>query len=133
MLGLPAAKVAKEYWMPIYESGGSLNYQLRIGNVENQPTTITVYLGSNPTPIDSFTLAGNAGARKSYAGSDNGPLHIVSSTTDVLVSVRELFTTFNFESYYELLAFPDSQLATSYLFPWYNNVAFLSELRIAVP
>jgi hypothetical protein len=132
MLGLPASKLSNEYWMPVYDSYTN-NSQIRIGNLGNQSTQITIYVGDSLTPLDSFSLAANAAVRKNYTGTDDGPLHIVSSTTNVLVSVRELFTTTNFESYYELLAFPDSQLATNYVFPWYNNLAFSSELRIAAP
>jgi hypothetical protein len=28
---------------------------------------------------------------------------------------------------------PDPQLSTQYFFPWYNNTAMSSELRVAVP
>jgi hypothetical protein len=132
MLGLPTAKLTNEYWMPVYDSATN-NSQIRIGNVGNQATQITIYAGSSSIPLDQFTLNANAAVRKNYSGTNTGPLHIVSSTTNVLVSVRELYTTASFESYYELLAYPDSLLTTQYFFPWYNNVAFPSELRIGVP
>jgi hypothetical protein len=36
-------------------------------------------------------------------------------------------------SYSEMLALPDNQVATGYLFPWYNNYNFSTEMRISAP
>jgi len=47
--------------------------------------------------------------------------------------VRELYQTPTFSSFYELMGLPGTQLSAQYYFPWYNNVAMNSELRLAVP
>jgi predicted outer membrane repeat protein len=131
MLGLPNSKLTNEYWLPAYDST-SVNSQLRIGNVGGQSTTITVYLGDGEV-LDSFTLGVGAAVRKNYTGEDGGPLRVVSSASNVLVTNRILLVTASYETYYELLAYPDDSLSGELWFPWYNNLAFLSELRIAVP
>jgi hypothetical protein len=131
MLGLPNSKLTNEYWLPAYDST-SVNSQLRIGNVGGQSTTITVYLGDGEV-LDSFTLGVGEAVRKNYTGEDGGPLRVVSSASNVLVTNRILLVTASYETYYELLAYPDDSLSGELWFPWYNNLAFPSELRIAVP
>ncbi len=130
MLGLPTAKLGNEYWMPVYDSATNAS-QIRVGNVGNQSTLITIYAGS--TKLDSFTLLAGGAIRQVYTGTNTGPLHVLSSLTNVLVSVRILYTTAAFQSFYELLGYPNSQLATDYYFPWYNNYAMESQLRFATP
>jgi len=132
MLGIPTSRLTNEYWMPVYDSS-TTNSQIRVGNLGGTSTTITVYVGSNPTPIDSFSLGVGEAIRKNYDGTDDGPLHIVSSATNILASVRIRHVTATFDSYYELMMYPHAQLTTEYVFPWYNNYAFFSELRIGVP
>jgi hypothetical protein len=129
MLGLPNAKLTDEYWFPIYDNV-STNSQLRVGNVGNQATTISVYL-DNGSLLDSFNLAIGEAVRKNYAAQDGNSLHVVSSTTNVLASLRILYVTPGFESYYEYLAYPHESLSSDYWFPWYNNSAFSTQLRIA--
>lgn len=130
MLGLPASKLTNEYWMPVYDSA-TANSQIRVGNMGGQSTTVSVYAGGQL--LESFSLGVGDAARRNYTGVNKGPLRVVSSATNVMVSVRILYTGGSFESYYELMAYPGSQLTSTYWFPWYNNVAFPSELRIAVP
>jgi hypothetical protein len=131
MLGLPTAKLTNEYWLPVYDNVTN-DSQIRVGNVGDQSTTVAVYLG-NGNLLEQFTLAAGGAVRKNYANKNNGPLHIISDTTNVLVSVRNLYTTTGFQSYYEALGYPNSKLTTEYVFPWYNNWAFSSELRVAGP
>jgi hypothetical protein len=58
---------------------------------------------------------------------------VVSSSQPILSTVRELYATPGFSSFYELMGMPKTQLSTQYYFPWYNNVAMDSELRFAMP
>jgi hypothetical protein len=51
----------------------------------------------------------------------------------VLASVRLLYTPSSFQSYYELMAFPHNLVSGESIFPWYNNFAFPSELRMSTP
>jgi hypothetical protein len=44
-----------------------------------------------------------------------------------------LYTTPGFSSFYEITGVPGDQLTTQYWFPWYNNTAMNSQIRIATP
>jgi len=129
--GYPAGQLTREYYYPVYDNVNASS-QLRVSNVGGVATTITVY-GANNAVIDSYELAVGEATRKNYVGVNTGPLHVVSSDSDILSTQRLLYTTPSFGSYYELTGFPDDQLTTDYYFPWYNNVAMSSQLRIAVP
>jgi hypothetical protein len=85
-----------------------------------------VYLGAQQ--IDSYTLAGGAATRKNYAGKNGGPLRVTSSATNILATVRVLYGGV---SYSEMMGLPVEQLMKEYLFPYYNNVAMDSQLRVS--
>jgi hypothetical protein len=129
--GFPANQLTKEYTYPIYDNV-TADSQLRVSNVGVASTTITVYVANNAV-IDSYTLAAGAATRKNYTSVNEGPLHVVSSDSNILSTQRLLYTTPSFASFYELTGFPTNQLTNDYYFPWYNNVAMSSQLRIAVP
>jgi hypothetical protein len=129
LMGFPANQLAQEYWYPVYDNA-ALDSQLRVSNVGGGPTTITVYLGTQQ--IDSYSLGTGGAARKNYPH-DGGPLRVVSSAQPILTTVRLLYNTPSFSSLYEMAGLPDPQLSTQYFFPWYNNTAMSSELRVAVP
>jgi hypothetical protein len=129
MMGYPSDNLAQEYWYPVYDNS-TLDSQLRVSNVGSGITTITVYAGS--TQIDSYTLGAGGASRKNYP-QNTGPLHVVSDPEPILSTIRMLYTTPGFSSYYEMMGLPNTQLSTQYFFPWYNNVAMNSELRFAVP
>lgn len=67
----------------------------------------------------------------SYAGTNNGPARITSSS-NIITTERVIWGT----GYDELIGYPANQLTNEYFFPWYNNVAYnniamSSQLRIA--
>jgi CSLREA domain-containing protein len=127
LMGFPTGQLGQDYWYPVYDNV-TVDSQLRVSNVGTDVTTITVYAGA--TQIDSYTLAAGGATRKNYTGRNTGPLHVVSSTQPVLTTIRMLYAG---NSYYEMTGLPESQLSTQYFFPWYNNKAMNSELRLAVP
>ena len=127
--GLPVEQLSKESLYPVYDNV-SLGSQLRVANVGANPTTITVNLKG--VQIDSFELAAGSEVRKSYP-KNNGPLQVTSSIEPIVTSIRHLYTTATFASFYELMGLPNTELSTQYFFPWYNNTAMNSELRFAVP
>jgi hypothetical protein len=129
LMGYPANQVAKEYWYPVYDNS-ILDSQLRVSNVGDGPTTVKVYAGG--LQIDSYSLGAGAASRKNYA-KNTGPLQVVSSSEPILSTIRMMYTTPGYSSYYEMTGLPDTQLSTQYFFPWYNNLAMNSELRFAVP
>jgi photosystem II stability/assembly factor-like uncharacterized protein len=125
MMGLPAEQVAREYWFPYYNNT-AMNSQLRISNVENISTIITVYLGTQQ--IDSYTLGGGEAVRKNYADRNGGPLRVTSSSADILATIRVLYGG---RSNSELMGFPAKLLTREYIFPYYNNTAMDSQLRVS--
>jgi hypothetical protein len=125
MMGLPAEQLSKEYLFPYYNNV-AMDSQLRVSNVGGASTTITVYLGMNQ--IDQYSLAAGGATRKSYTGKNSGPLRVTSSASNILATTRVLY---NKNSYSELMGLPVEQLAKEYIFPWYNNVAMDSQLRVS--
>jgi hypothetical protein len=126
LMGFPAGHLAQSYWYPVYDNV-AVDSQLRVSNVGSATTHITVYAGG--IQIDSYDLGKGAATRKNYPR-NTGPLHVVSSTQPILTTVRTLYGG---GSYYEMTGLPESQLSTQYFFPWYNNTAMSTELRIAIP
>jgi hypothetical protein len=111
-----------------YYNNVDFDSQLRVTNVGNTSTTINVYLGSSSTPIDSYTLGAGAAVRKNYAGMSNGPMEVTSSSGNILTTIRAWVNNI---SYSELTGYPVNQLTTSYVFPYYNDVDFNSQLRVS--
>ena len=126
LMGFPASQLTKDYWFPYYNNV-AMNSQLRVSNVGGASTTITVTYG-NGTPLDSYTLAAGAATRKNYAGINAGPLHVTSSASNILTTIRVVYAN---QSYSELAGFPNNQLTTDYWYPYYNNVAMNSQLRVS--
>jgi predicted outer membrane repeat protein len=126
MMGLPFEQLSKEYLFPYYNNV-AMDSQLRVSNVGGSDTTIKVYLGADPTPIDSYTLAAGGATRKNYPF-NSGPLRVTSSASNILATIRVLYAG---SSYSELMGLPVEQLSKEYLFPYYNNVAMDSQLRVS--
>ena len=122
MMGFPDSQLTNAYIFPYYNNV-AMNSQLRVSNLGGVDTTINVYLGSDPTPIDTYTLAAGDVTRKIYAGANDGPMRVTSSATNILATIRVLYAG---NSYSELLGYPVNQLTNDYLFPYYNNVAMNS-------
>ena len=127
LMGFPANQLVQEYHYPVYDNV-NINSQLRVSNVGPGTTTIRVYLGNQE--IDSYTLAAGAATRKNYSGRNGGPLRVASSSQPIMTTLRTLYKN---NSYYEMTGLPNTWLSTQYWFPWYNNIAMDSQLRIAVP
>ena len=127
--GLPLEQLSQESWVPVYNNAG-IGSELRVANAGPGSTTISVYVEG--VKIDTFQLQSAQSVRKTYSR-NAGPLSVVSSVTPVVCSVRMLYSTASFTSLYELMGLPGSQLSRQYFFPWYNNEAMQSEIRLAVP
>jgi stress response protein SCP2 len=127
MMGYPTDQLTNEYVFPYYNNT-AIDSQLRVSNLGGASTTINVYVGSSPTPIDTYVLAAGAATRKNYAGVNNGPMRVTSSATNIITTIRVLYGGL---SYSELVGFPANQLTNEYIFPYYNNVAMDSQLRVS--
>ena len=127
MLGYPNATTT-DFWFPWYDNVGT-NAQVRVSNLGTLSTTITVTLGS--TLIDSYSLGAGAAIRVNYAGSNGAALHVASSGgVPILSTVRSVFGG---SSFYELMGYPGNALTSVQYFPWYNNTAMDSQVRIGLP
>jgi hypothetical protein len=128
MMALPQKQLDKVYYLPWYNNV-DLDTQLRIANVTNQTTTVTVTIGGVSQP--SFNLTAGASTRVSYAGMNNGPVKIASDQ-DIVAAERVIYKVNGVNtSFSEMMALSEPQLGTTYLLPWYNNVDLDTQLRIA--
>ena len=125
LMGYPVGQLDNDYWYPIYDNVNTSS-QLRVSNVDDGPTTITVLLAGQQ--IDQFDLSAGQAARKSYPGRNSGPLQVSSSATNILTTIRVLH---NRASYSELSGLPAGQLSQAIWFPVYDNANQGSELRVA--
>jgi hypothetical protein len=130
MMALPNGQLDNIYWLPWYNNVG-LNTQLRFANVSNTEANIHVTIGGDEMLGSPFTLAPGASARKSYPGIDKGPVRI-ESDVDVVAAARVIYKINNINtSSSELMALPNTQLANTYVLPWYNSKSLDTQLRIA--
>jgi murein DD-endopeptidase MepM/ murein hydrolase activator NlpD len=137
MMGYPGDRLDSEYCFPRYNNTTDgelgLSSQLRVSNMGGSTAQVKVYLAGSE--IDSFNLNASQGARKSYATFNNGPLCLKSTdgVTPILASERFISTYGSSASYSEMMGYSRNRLDNIYWFPWYNNVSYETELRIARP
>ena len=132
MMALPNNQLSTNYWFPWYNNV-DLDTQLRITNVSGSTATVHVYIGGLEMPGSPFNLSPGAGVPRSYAGVNNGAVHILSNQS-IVVSERVIFKVNGIHtSFAEMMALPDNQLDTTYWLPWYNNVDLDTQLRFGVP
>ena len=133
LMGLPTNALSTHYSFPVYDNV-HYNSQLRFGNVGMSSTNITVTINGVVQGI--YSVAPNASRRVSYP-LDSGPVVIQSSGgVPIIASLRVAYTPdggTTWTSFAEMMGLPQSQLTTSYLFPWYNNFDLDTELRFGVP
>jgi uncharacterized protein YkwD len=132
MMGMPIGSLSTRYSFPVYNNV-NLNTQLRFANLGNATTTVTVTIGG--VFKGSYVLLASESKRISYAGVDSGPVVIQSSGGIPIIASERVayFDGSDWTSFAEMMGLPQSQLTTTYLFPWYNNVDLNSQLRFGVP
>jgi hypothetical protein len=126
-MGYPADQLTNEYVFPWYNNK-AMKSQLRIGNTGDVDADVDVYIGGTKITTTPYTIAMGGSVRVEYAGINNGPVRVVTATpgASILATMRVIWGT----GYDELMGFPADQLTNEYLFPYYNNVAMNSQLRI---
>jgi hypothetical protein len=132
MMALPNSQLDTTYWLPWYNNV-DLDTQLRFANVSNTTSTVHVYVGGMEMTGSPFTLAPAASTRQSFAGVNNGPVHIVSNipivaAERVIYKVNAVNTSFS-----EMMGLPNDSLDTLYWLPWYNNVDLDTQSRFGIP
>jgi hypothetical protein len=134
MMGLPTNALSTQYSFPVYDNV-HYNSQLRFGNVGTSLTNVTVII--NGVSYGPYGVSPNQSRRISFPGLDSGPVVIQSSGgVPIIASLRVAYTPdagATWTSFAEMLGLPQSQLSTSYLFPWYNNFDLDTELRVGIP
>ena len=132
MMGLPLGSLSSHYSFPIYNNV-DLNSQMRFGNVGTASTTVTVTI--NGVLKGTYNLAPNQSQRVSYNGMNSGPV-VVQSTGGIPIVASER-VAYNdgtaWTGFAEMMGLPQSQLAVTFLFPWYNNVDLDTQMRFGVP
>ena len=130
MMALPNSLLSTTYWLPWYNNR-DLDTQLRFANVGTTSTTVRVYIGGQEMPGSPFTLGRGQSTRQSFAGVNQGPVKIVS-TSKIVAAERVIYKSSGINtSFTELMALPNSQVGKTYWLPWYNNVGLDTQLRIA--
>jgi hypothetical protein len=133
MMGLPTNALSTHYSFPVYDNV-TYNSQLRFGNVGTTLTNVTVTI--NGVVQNTYSLAPNQSRRVSFP-LNSGPVVIQSSGgVPIIASLRVAYTPdggLTWTSFAEMLGLPQSQLSTSYLFPWYNNFDLDTQLRVGIP
>ena len=132
-MALPEKQLDKSYWLPWYNNLGLLDTQLRIGNVSGSTATVHVFIAGNEvTPVEGIVLGVGASTRLSYLVND-GPVQIVSDQ-NIVAAARVIYKVNNIQtSFSEMMALPNSQLDSTYWFPWYNNLGLDTQLRFGMP
>ncbi len=138
LMGLPTNLVSNKYSFPAYDNL-NFNSQLRFGNVSNAPITVRVYIGGHEMtsgcladgqPSNSpYTLGLGASLRVSCPGVNGGPAVVQSTGGNIVAALRVIPNVYN-GSFSEIMGLPQSQVGTTYLFPWYNNASLNTQLRI---
>ena len=132
LMGLPSSQLTTKYVMPIYDNV-DVNDQLRFGNVGSSSTTVTVTVAG--VVQGSYALAPYQSTRISYTGLNAGPVELQSSGGVPIIASKRVayYNGSAWTSFAEMMGLPASQLTTSYVMPWYNDVDLNSQLRFGVP
>jgi hypothetical protein len=119
-------------WLPWYNNV-DLDSQLRLLNLGTATATVHIYVnGAEVTGSPVMLFAGET-KRQSFPGVNGGPVQIVSDQ-NIVVSERVIYKVGGVNtSFSEIMAFPNSQLDTTYWLPWYNNLDLDTQLRFGVP
>ena len=131
MMALPDSKLDVTYWLPWYNNV-DLDRQLWIANITSTPATVHIYIAGVEMQGSPFSLAGEASARKSFTGINNGPVEMVSdqfivAAECVIYKVNGIQTSFT-----EMMGLPDAQLGLVHWQPWHNSVGLDTQLRIGL-
>ena len=133
MMALPNSALDTTYWLPWYNNK-DLDTQLRFANVhDTQTASVHVYVGGVEMQGSPFTLLPGESTRKSFPNINSGPVQIVCDVP-IVAAERLIYKVNNIAtSFSEMMALPDTQLDTTYWFPWYNNLDLDTQLRFGIP
>jgi Bacterial Ig domain/Calcineurin-like phosphoesterase len=132
IMALPNKQLNTIQWLPWYNNK-TVSTELRIANVSTASATVHVTIGGVEMTGSPFTLAAGTSKRLNYAGVDKG-LVKMESAQNIVAAERVIYKVNNINtSYAEMMALPNGLLDATYWLPWYNNVAWDTQLRFGVP
>jgi len=122
-LGYPANQLTTEYWFTRYAYNANVKTWVLIANPSGSTAEVSVYVGSSPTPIASYSIAAGQAVTPFYDGVANGPVRVVSTNgVDILASEHRNYQT----SFSETLGYPEDQLTTKY---WFTRYAYNANVK----
>ena len=123
-LGYPDNQLTTEYWFTRYAYNANVRTWLLLVNPDpSQTAEVSVYIGNNPTPIASYSIAPRQTVTPHYDGVANGPVRVMSTNgVDILASEHRNYQT----SFSETLGYPDNQLTAKY---WFTRYAYNANVR----
>ena len=102
---------------------------------ERQPPNAQINVLIGGTLRGTYMIPTHNHTRPAYPNINNGPVKVLSTNgVPVVASERVAYSPDNgvtWTSYSEMMGLPNSQLATCYNFPWYNNIDLDTQLRFA--
>ncbi len=129
-MGYPDNQLTNHYWFPWYDSS-SMSTWILIGNPSSTPGDIahvTVKIGGNV--VGTYEIDAFKNVTPMFGIVPDGPVEIIS---DLNVFASERALSGAAQSFNEVMAFPNDQLTTDYLFTWYDNVSMSTILPIVRP
>jgi len=133
MLGLLLDDLDTAFYFPVFDTV-RYNTQLRFANLGNNSTNVTVKIGE--VEKDTFPLLAGQDKRLTYDNLDDGPVVVSSDGELIVASIRVLYNEgpgTPVENFAEMPGMPAKRLTTAYMFPFYNNKDFNSQLRFGMP
>ena len=110
---------------------GNGNYVLGETFTITKPTNVDVSIGG--TLEAQFFVAPHESTRRSLPGVNHGPVKMTNTALNPMIAAERVIYKVNQvnTSFIEMMGLPNSQLATTYWLPWYNNVDLDTQLRFA--
>jgi hypothetical protein len=135
-MALPNSQVGNTYWLPWYNQNAKFESQLRLANLSaTQQAAVHVSIAGQEINGSPFIVPAGGSTRVSLTGATDG-ITKVWSDQDLAISQRVIYKVNGINtSYTEMMALPDSQLDSTYWWPWYNsnNVDLETQLRFGRP
>ena len=106
------------------EIGGTLDFNAYITNTDVKVAGIL---------RGRYFIPASGGLRRSFINLNNGPVEINNVAANPIIAAERVIYRVNNSptSFSEMMGLPNSQLDTTYWFPWYNNVDLDTQLRFA--
>ncbi len=139
--GVRTLDLTTDYWLPTYDSSGSMQTWLSVGNPDTtQAANVSVYIAGQF--VESHVVAASGKWTPIYPGTLSGPVEVKSTAVlesagnpsstpgnPVFFSARTLRGT----SFSETNGIPANQLDSIYWFPWYDFQIMQTWLHIGRP